>query len=448
MHVNKLPLILFSLAAAAILSSCSKMGYGILLWSVDDPPVLSGTVLPVYIKSNINQVWVVGVPDTLKTGKDGPDKIEIPLPRFEFSGSRRKAVQRAEEFTQYAHSYAENLQDGLPIRDSADNNSRRVYRMRAGEIIKILGKANGIPPISTTGDPLPGDWYRVLTQDGVSGYCFSFRLKIFEHEAGSLQTSAPVVELESEDDPDLNMVLKKVWSPELYLSMINSKRIDTEALARNYRFDPGKDTNTARISMPDIEREFSYQGIYQEGERAWRFEGAELRMNLRNNATLSVQYTDNSGVRRTLVFVSLASAVGDIIDQENARRDEQYRAIYNQGPVFTSNNYGTITLTQTGAFKWTGYDLLVPQLLTEDTGGEGRVLMNLFLAPSFEQSSTGALSMRFTDTRPNINLRFMYSLDNQGIRLEVVQDYAIENNTVTRRSQSPMVLYFFKDTLF
>jgi hypothetical protein len=42
----------------------------------------------------------------------------------------------------------------------------------------------------------------------------------------------------------------------------------------------------------------------------------------------------------------------------------------------------------------------------------------------------------------------MYSLDNQGMRLEVVPDFAIEDVTVTRRAASPMVLYFFKDSSF
>jgi hypothetical protein len=40
----------------------------------------------------------------------------------------------------------------------------------------------------------------------------------------------------------------------------------------------------------------------------------------------------------------------------------------------------------------------------------------------------------------------MYNLDNQGLRLEVVPEFAVEDITVTRRPSSPMVLYFFKDS--
>jgi len=428
-----------ALFLVTLFSSCSKLGYGVLLWSNEEPPILSGTVLPVYIRSNIDQVWVVGVPET-------SEKIEIPLSLLEFSGSKRKAVKRAEEFYQYAHSYAENMQDGLPIRDFPDNGSRRVYRLRPGEIIKILKVAEGSPPISTTGDPLPGDWFFVLTSDGVTGYCFSYRLKLFEHHEGPLQ-AAPAVRREVVIDPDLEMVLSRKWSPDFYQQMINSRRININELERNYRFDPGQDTGIAKILLPDIEREFSYESIVPDGERAWRFEGSSLQMNLRTNTTLAVQYLEASGLRRTLLFAALSADVEDIIIQEQTRRGTQYRNIYNQGPVFTSNNFGTITFSESGSFTWTGFDLLVPHLIPSESSGRGRVIMDIFLSATLAERYTGAFNLRLTDVTPNRNLPFLYGLDSQGLRLEVVPDFGIENVTVTRRASSPMVLYFFRDSL-
>ena len=400
---------------------------------------MSGTVMPVYIRSNIEQVWVVGVPSD-------SSKIELPLWQFEFVGGRKKAIKRAEEFAQYAPVYAENLQDGLPIRDNPDNNARRVYRLRAGEIIKVLNISSGIPPIGTTGDPLPGDWYEVLTHEGVTGYCFSYRLRIFDYYEGHIQ-AASIERGEMAFDPDLDMVLSRTWSPESYLQMINSRHIDIEELEKHYRFDPGQDTGIARIILPNMEREFIYEGIYPDGERAWRFEGANLNMNLRNNNTLAVQFPENSGARRTLLFVVLSSDVNDLIMQENARRQEQFMIIYNQGPSFTSANYGTITFTTTGNFNWTGFDILVPQLIPAETNGTGHVNMNLFLTESFSERYNGAFTFRFMDIWQNNTLSFMYNLDNQGLRLEVVPDYAIEKVTVTRRSASPIVLFFYRDSL-
>ncbi|MDR1839845.1 MAG: SH3 domain-containing protein [Treponema sp.] len=429
--------IYLTLAVVLLLSSCSRMGWGILLWTTEDPQIASGTVLPVYIRSNIDKVWVVGVPETSK-------KIEIPLTQLEFSGSKRKAEKRAREFAEYARVYAENMQDGLPVRDDPDNGSRRVYRLRLGEIIKILEKVEGNPAISTTGDPLPGDWYMVLTNDGVTGYCFSYRLKLFEHNEGPL-LAAPASRREIADDPDLEMVLSRTWSPEFYQQMINSRQINIAELEKHYRFDPGQDTGIAKIILPDIEREFIYEGIYPDGERAWRFEGSDLQISLRTNTTLAVQFLESNGSRRTLLFAALGAEIDDIIIQENTRRETQFMTIYNHGPVFTSNNYGTIVFTESHGFTWTGFDLLVPQLIPAASGGRGRVYMDIFLSTSLAERYNGAFTFRLTDVTPNRNLVFMYGLDNQGLRLEVVPDFGVEDITVTRRATSPVVLYFFKD---
>jgi hypothetical protein len=439
--INRL-LFLFSLFFI-LLSSCSRLGYGVLLWSIDDPPVDSGAVLPVYIRSNIEKKWVVGIPEKPRTQKE--TKKEIPLTQLEFIGSRRKAQKWADIFAPYAMAYAENLQDGLPIRDSADNNSRRVYRLRLGEIVKILGIARGSPPISTTGDPLPGEWYKVLTNEGVTGFCFSYRLRIFNQNEMSVQSSGAA---QREQDPDLDMILSKTWSSEIYLQMINSRRINIQEMEKNYRFDLGQDTGIARIMLPDMERHFSYQRINSEGEKAWSFEGTNLQMVLRTNTTLSVQFTESTGLRRTLSFVALPSKLDDLILQENARRETQFLTIYNQGPVFSNNNYGTITLLQSGNFTWTGYDLLVPQLISPDTKGGGRISMDLYISPSYEERYNGAFTLRFTDIRQNNTIYFLYTLDNQGLRLEAVPDYGIEDITVTRRASSPVVLYFFTDSPF
>jgi hypothetical protein len=162
--------LLLAVAVCTLSVSCSRLGWGVLLWSTEDPPIPSGTVLPVYIRSNIDQVWVAGIPEVYRNGKKGIDKMEIPLSQLELVGGKGKARKWAEVFSPYALTYAENLQDGLPIRENPDNSARRIYRLRTGEIIKVLAQVEGNPAISASGDPLPGEWYRVLTEDGTTGY--------------------------------------------------------------------------------------------------------------------------------------------------------------------------------------------------------------------------------------------------------------------------------------
>ena len=434
------------LIACVLAASCSsRLGWGVLLWSLEDPVIPSGAVLPVYIKSNIDRVWVVGVPEGYR-GRGGADKIEIPLSRLELAGSKRRANRLAGLFAPYALAYAENLQDGLPVRDGPDNSARRVYRLRAGEIVKILSLEKGSPAISATGDPLPGEWYRVLTEDGTTGCCFSYRLRLFEHGGGQIAASAPAIS-ETVEDPDLDMLMSKVWSPELYSTMINYQRIDLAALSLRWRFYPGQETGVARIFAPGIDRSFEYTAIRPDGRRAWRFEGTSLLMQLRSDTTLAVQFSDG-GAMRTLLFVALPANVDDLIIQESARRERLYGAIYSQGPVFTSNNYGTIVFEKNGSFVWRGFDLLVPRYIGENIEGRGTVSMDLFLASDLEDRYNGAFTMRFANQGggATATLRCMYLLDNQGFRIEIAPDSSIDDVTVARRAASPMVLYFFRDT--
>jgi hypothetical protein len=155
------------------LGACNRqLGWGLLLWSSEEPAIPSGTVLPVYIRSNINHTWVVGIPESYRSASQGTDKFEIPIAKLELVGSKNAARKRAAAFSRLALTYGETLQDGLPIRSEPDNAARRTYRLKMGEVIKILEEVDGNPPISTTGEPLSGAWYRVLTENGSEGYCF------------------------------------------------------------------------------------------------------------------------------------------------------------------------------------------------------------------------------------------------------------------------------------
>jgi hypothetical protein len=427
-----------------LLGSCARLlGWGVLLWSSEDPPVPSGAVLPVYIRSNIDGVWVVGVPEDFRQPENSLNKFEIPLAKLELVGSKKKARERAGVFSPLALSYAETLQDGLPIREHPDNGARRVYRLKPGEIIKILERVEGVPAISTTGTPLPGDWYRVLTEDGSVGFCFSYRLRIFEYTGGPL--TAIRAEGEEEEDPELERVLSKIWSPDWYGTMINTRKIDLEDLSRQWHFSPGIDTGIAQIYLPNLDRAFAYTGIRSAGNRAWRFEGAPLQMSLRSDTTLAVQYTEEGGAPRTLLFVALPSDVEDLAAQETARREELYNQIYAQGPVFSSVNYGALSFREEERFAWTGYDLLVPRIIPASAAGNGRVSMDLFLDASLQDRYGGAFSLIFDGIGDaGAVLRFMYTLDAQGFRVEYVPEANIEGLTVKRRASSPTVIYFFR----
>jgi len=438
---------LFLLLAILSISSCSRLlGYGVLLWSVEDPAVPSGTVLPVYIRSNIDHVWVVGVPKEFRAGGKTADKIEIPLSKLELSGSKKKARERAEAFSPYALLYAETLQDGLPIREHPDNGARRVYRLKPGEIIKVLTPVAGVEAVGATGDPLPGEWYRVLTEDGTTGYCFSYRLKLFEHTGGSL--AAIGLNQQEAEDPNLDRLLERTWSAESYGTMVSTGKIDLNELSYHWRFDPGQDTGIAVIRTKDLELSYEYIKIRSTGSQSWRFEGSPLQMNLRSDTTLAVQFTEDNGVLRTLLFVALPYSVDDIILQETARREELFRTIYEHGPIYNSNNYGTLTFSENGHFSWTGNYLLVPQVISPSALGSGVMDMRLHVSDVLSSRYDGAFTMRFDGVGGiRTTTDFIYALDTQGLRMEYVPQTSLDGVTVVRRASSPVVIYFFRNDI-
>jgi hypothetical protein len=418
----------------------------VLLWSAEDPAIPSGTVLPVYIRSNIDQVWVAGIPEEYRDGNAGQDKFELPLWQLELLGSKKKALARAAAFAEYARTYAQTLQDGLPIRDNPDNGARRVYRLRQGEIIKILSKTGGSEAISSDGSPLPGDWYRVLSGDGVEGYCFSYRLKIFEQQ-GDLLAAVKGPE-EKTEDPELDLVFSQTWSPDWWGTMVSQRRIDLDDLSRGWYFSAGQDTGIARILMPTLNKSYAYTGVRRLGSRSWLLEGSGLQMSLRTDTTLLVQIADEGGSPKSFTFVALNTDVADLITQETERREAEFQEIFKHGPRFTSSNYGSLSFNENGTFVWSGYGLLSPQVIPGEAGGRGAVDMGVFLSNSLSRDYTGVFILRFENSGAGaaFPLPFMYTVESQGIRIEYAPPSSLDGLVVVRRSPSPLVIYFYTDS--
>ena len=154
------------------LTSCSGIiGYSVVLWNIGDQKITDGTVVPVYLKSNISHVYVISAPDS-------EEKIEVPLWKLSEPKSKGKAKKLAKQYRDYEHQYARCKLDGLPIRAEPNNVARQIYRLRKGEVIRALEKGEGSAPTNGA-TKLEGDWLHVLTSNGVWGWCFSLNLELF-----------------------------------------------------------------------------------------------------------------------------------------------------------------------------------------------------------------------------------------------------------------------------
>jgi hypothetical protein len=437
----------------------------LLLWSDEDRGIPSGTVLPVYIKSNIEKMWIVGVPREFAQAGERAVKFEIPLSVLDLVGGKGAAKKRAAEFSRYALTYAETLQDGLPVREAPDNGARRVYRLRQGEILKILEIAEGVPAISATGDPLPGDWFRILTEDGTRGYCFSYRLRLFEHTPGMLITASG--DAGDARDAELEKVMTNKWVSEVYSAMVAERKLNLEALTKKWGFSLGEDTGIAHVYAPsntttrpgerqDIDVTFPYTEIRRLGNRDWQLVDANgnsvLLIGLLSDTRLSVQYNTAAGLPLTLYFTTLSTPLDDLIVQETVRRDDLWESLLRHGTTWRSAYYGRINFEPSKNITWSGFDRLVPQFISNLALPSGRANLSLFLDPSLAQMYDGALTIQLNNigggTTP---VHFLYAIEEgsavneYGLRLEVVPWDNIEDVTVKRRTPSPTILYFYSD---
>jgi len=131
--------------------------------------------------------------------------------------------------------------------------------------------------------------------------------------------------------------------------------------------------------------------------------------------------------------------------RETARREALFRYIFEQGPVYISNNYGTLTVREDGRFNWSGNMLLVPQVIPASALGSGVLDMRLFLGPGMEDRYAGAFTLFFDGIGgAKLPVDFIYSLDSQGFRIEHVPQTSLDGVTVVRRASSPLVIYFFR----
>ena len=131
-----------------LLASCSpRLGWGLLLWTAPEGPLPAGSIVPVYIKSNIQKVYVVGVPGS--KGKKAK-KIELPLWQIELYPSRRKAAARVKAMGANISLYMVAARDGLPFATCPRTPGKRVYRLREGQSVKCSTRPRG-KQVSTGG---------------------------------------------------------------------------------------------------------------------------------------------------------------------------------------------------------------------------------------------------------------------------------------------------------
>ena len=413
-------------------TSCSdKMGYSIVLWSVPEHNLNDGDVVPVYIKSNISQVYVIGT-----EGSD--EKFEIPLWQLTEPTSKGKAQKAFETtFSEYQHQYARVKLDGLPVRESPDNIAKQVYRLRKDEVIKVLYKGEG-SPVGSGGNALEGDWLRVLTSDGTMGWCFSYNLDLFDIR-DRVEESTTILTGTDEKDVLLETVLSKTWYHESYLKMIRDEIFNLAELEKKYSFDTGAVSGTVNLHAPNgLDYQGAYQGVTKTGQN-YVFTGTPLSMTIRNENNIVIYYSDNLGKRTAVNFTVIEEGLDEYIQKERDRRAFLFSELMVLGPSYKSSSYGTLTFGENNTFFWEGFNLLQPSVLPSSFGNSGTVSFEYYLGSSLSDRYDGVIT--FYSNTGGKGVSFLFQLEQGGLRLEDTSGARFDDNVVVSRSSSPIVIF-------
>ena len=430
---------IFYAAASILLAFCSTflisckdkvMGYSVLLWNLPEYKIQSGDILPVYIRSNISQVYVVGI--------DG-EKVEIPLWQLTDPVKKAKVGSVSKKYQECAHTYASVKIDGLPCRAEPVNTAKQVYRLRKGEVIKLLYMGNGQAPM-TGGQPLEGNWYRILTKDGTQGWCFSYNLNLYETDENGEQVGGQILEEEAEDDNYYISILDKAWYPDSFSTMISSGNIDISKLHPSYNFTIDTVNNKVSLNMSGIHESWDYTGYTKTDDYEYTLNDIPIIIIYKKSTFIVVRYTGESGKPQELNLVTLDDDINAIVAEEKQRRADAYSKVASATGELSSSSYGKLSLNTDGTFKWSGYKLLVPAVISAGAKTAGTCSVKYAVSKELAASYDGVLTFKFEGTTDEVN--FLYKLENDGLRLEAANDATYNGILVTGRSSSPLIMYF------
>ena len=364
---SRLPALLLALLAAFSLFSCSsRIGWGVVLWTVKGTTAKAGSIVPVYLKSNITKLYVIGIED----GKSV--KMEVPLWQVEMFGSKGAARKRVEKMGSFVSLYMIAARDGLPVREKPSNADgvKRVYRLHQNEMVKVLERTEG--EAVYTGDArLAGDWYRVLTMDGTEGYAFSYTMRMFDESSGDV----PEQQVLQTNPETINAIFSRTWRPAWYSSMLDEGSVDLDYFSLRFGLFGDAINRQIRVELPSLSKVFKYSTITQDKE--WLVFGTTgLRIKQESLTSILASWgpstnvlpEDSAGWMPGISFVRFIVVDRDIreaIRQEESRRSEAIKGFFAQASAsrggsgsgtgllnLSSSVAGTLELWPSGSYSW------------------------------------------------------------------------------------------------
>jgi len=404
--------------------SCGKkyIGYGVLLWSPNENILETGSVYPVVSESKINDTY------TIKAGESG-DLTDIPKWRISFFENEEDAKAEAADIVKYKTIFARNLKDGLLIRQEPDVNSSRVYKMKRGQVIKVIGRQEKTSQVGQ----YSGFWYRVLTEDGVQGYCFDHYLDVYDSSIPPEKQIDPAQKL-------LDEAFSKSYHPGSFVTMIKNSTIILDYFKPQIGLFPDTENKILTLTTGSYTLKYTWDKPVLIDKRSFELGDTGFEVSVISDNHIRVAYTYEGTKVRSDYYV--IDNMDEIIAAEMDRREALYEKLMNEGKPYVSSAYGTIKFFGNREFSWNNYSRLVPQIIPEGTGNSGKLYFDVFISPDLKTDNDGVLTFGFDSGGKTNYVYFLYRLDGGKLRLTYVPSSYISEHIVVRKTSSPLILAF------
>ncbi len=423
-HFRHTYIFFFLLIMLALTGCNNKMGYFVVAWPEDFSVMGCADVFPIKSESHLRKTHILNL---------GNKKYaEIASFRGFVFRTKKEAKAAQSELWPYKDLFA-YAEAKTPVRETPDVQSARVYILREGQVIKIIDRGDEKVQL---GDHLSGYWYKIITDDGIVGYCFDRNLTIYMDDGKGNSTRTV----------DITMFTDRFfgnqWYPVEYREEMEQDYPNL-AVLRDGRCLWGE-LEKKEIYLRDGKREhrFKFTEVKQQSHNRILFVGASIDITFYPDGRLFVRYSDD-GVDRSEFFITLDTPLQDYIAEQNKQKTDEYTLLMQRVQFFESPDNGRLKFNSDKTFVWTERYAEMAEFIPSANGDKGIVDNQRYVSEKLKKSRgyDGVITLTFSRTAKEMSFIFK-RLTNGDLQLIYIPEEAFKGLVLTKVPENTKIIMF------
>lgn len=417
--------ILFFLLFLLALTSCNnKMGYFLVIWPEDFTVMSCADIFPIKSESHLRKTHILNL---------GNKKFaEIASFRGKVFRTMAEAKEAQQELWPYKDMfcYAESK---TPIREEAAVQSARVYILREDQVIKVLSRGEEKVQL---GEHLYGYWYKVMTDDGIIGYCFDRNLSFFLDDGKG--NSTRVVDITLFTD----RFFGNKWYPLEYKEEMEEDYPNLAVLRSGHCLWGDLENKTIYLRNGKKEVSFTFTDVKQQSQNRILFVGSSVDISFYPDGRLFMRYSDE-GVDRSDFFTTLDRPLQEYITEQNDIKNKEYSILLQRVQYFESMDAGRLKFNADRSFVWTERFAEMAEFIPSANGDKGLVDNQRYVSARLkkERGYNGVITLTFSRTAKELS--FVYKrLTNGDLQLIYIPEDAFKGLVLTRVPENTKLFTF------